>query len=270
MTTIEEVNNLLDEINNSELDVTETNYYGTIHNRCPLLRKALVCLNKISNIDNISKEEISKLCQTLDNIMKNKFKELNPDFTDEVLNNMVMVYKWGYIDCPLDIFVIDDVVFQKRAVLTEFGDVNDIDIFIPEGLEPYDNINSNFFNYNVKAFQFDDHLTREDNIYTSEIMSDNINKLYGSDITINKDYRVTYNSFRGYIYMNKKFYEISKLIKEKKECEIKICIQEKDSFTLYYINQTFVNDKPIWTLVKKEDNVWKLTDEIIKKKGFSK
>ena len=65
-------------------------------------------------------------------------------------------------------------------------------------------------------------------------------------------------------YINMKFDDIGRSLKSKNECNIKLCIQNGDDLTLYYIHQSFKDDKSIWNVVKTNNEVWKLTEEALK------
>ena len=70
-----------------------------------MLRIALLCFCSICNIQNASKEEKNSLSEELDIIMKNKLKELNSDFSDEVLSNMIESYYRGDGYCWINVYI---------------------------------------------------------------------------------------------------------------------------------------------------------------------
>jgi len=155
----------------------------------------LLCFNNICDINDISKEERNVLSEELDIIMKNKLKNLNPDFSEDVLSNMIALYSRGYVKFPMDILVVDDAVFQKEGTFNEFGEIYKIKTFMFEGSAPYYDIYDIFFTYNIdldNIFAYEDYLTREDAMFTFKFISDYINSIYGKNITkpiyeLNKD-----------------------------------------------------------------------------------
>ena len=45
--------------------------------------------------------------------------------------------------------------------------------------------------------------------------------------------------------------------------------QDKENIILYYVHQSFKDDKPIWTVVKTNSKVWRLTEEVLKSENNS-
>ncbi len=209
--------------------------------------------------------------------LKNKLIELNPCFSEETLNNMICTYKRGYIIYPMDIIVIDDAVFHKEAVLDDFSSIHEIRTFMFEGMRPYYSISEiDFIVYESDIFSSEEGLSIEDKIYTSRFISDCINSIYGENITKPKYELNSDTIFYGYdglvfnkitgiaVYVNMNFVDIGRSVKDKKECDIKLCIQNEDEIILYYIHQSFKDNKPIWTIVKTNNEVWRLNDEVLK------
>ena len=64
--------------------------------------------------------------------------------------------------------------------------------------------------------------------------------------------------------MNIKFMDIARSLKSKEERDIKLCVQSDDDIIVYYIHQSFNDREPVWNVVKTIDEVWKLTDEVLK------
>ena len=203
---------------------------------------------------------------------------------------MTGCYGRGFIIYPMDILVLDDAVFNKEAEYDDFGSIYKIRTFMFDSIKPYYNVFSidftlsdynfyNFFSPNRK-----EQLTTEEDIYTSKFMSNKINSICKKNITKPKYELNTENSFYGYdgltsgevrginIYINMKFDDIGRSLKSKEECDIKLCIQDNDDITLYYIHQSFKDDEPVWNVVKTDNKVWKLTEEVLKldNKGMNK
>ena len=282
MSTIKDIKLKIQEIKNSDFKIEDFNYYDGIHKRSTLLRKALICVNSIGSLDNISKEEKKELYKELDKVMKNKLKKISSSFNDEVLNNMINSYYRGYIIYPMDIFVIDDAVFQKEGIYDDFGFIYKIETFMFRNMRPYYNAYDidftvsefNFFNSSIKELK--EPLTREDDMYISKFISDSINSIYNKNIT-RPTYELNTNTEHyGYsgittgelygvnCYINKNFIDIGRNIKKKEECDIKLCIQNKEDIILYYIHQSFKEEKPVWNVIKTNNKVWRLTEEVLK------
>ncbi len=265
------------EIGKSDFEIkTMQDYWYNEKKYTTLLKEALICYNDICNKER-SKEEQTYLKKELDKMMKNKFKELNPNFSEETLNNMLNTYKRGRVIYPMDILVIDDVVFNKEAVLDEHGLIYEINILMCAA-------NSYF---HISDYEFELYETiiipdwlnslpekKIDNI--SKFISESINSMYGKNITtLAKELEKNTNSCylthivdnRVKIYINMNFYDIVRKILTKEECDIKICIQDEDNITLYYVHQHFKDDKPIWDVVKINNEIWKLSEAILKLKN---
>ena len=218
--------------------------------------------NEICNINNISREERTKLFKEIDEVMKSQFLKLNPNFSEETLSNMMNTYKGGYIIYPMDILIVEDAVFHKEGIMDDFGSIYKIKTSMYEGMRPY---------YNILALEFilSDFdilsLQTEEKKYISKFISDNINSTYQKNITIPKYILNSEGVSYGYSgLVNEVDGDIGRNIKAKKECDIKICIQNKDDITLYHVHQFFKNNEPIWRVVKTNNEVWKLTDEALK------
>lgn len=281
MQTLSDVKKKINEIKNSDFKIREIDYYNGKQKVCNLLRSALICCNAISSIANISEVREAELYKELDEVMKNKIKALNSNFSEEILNNMVCAYKRGYIIYPMDIFVIDDAVFHKEGKFNDFDDIYEIQTFMFEDLKPYYNISDIAFTLDDEDEE--DFLTqkeveeeKKDDIFTSKFISNNINSIYKENITVPLCELNTATTLYGHkglvsreigrenIYINMKFDDIKKSLKKGNECDIKICIQNKEELTLYYVHQSFKDNKPVWCVVKTSSEVWRLTDEILK------
>ncbi len=265
-------------IGNSDFEIkTMQGYWYNGEKYTPLLKEALICYNDICNKEQ-SKEEQTYLKKELDKTMKNIFKELNPNFSEETLNNMLDTYKRSRVIYPMDILVIDDVVFNKEAVLDEHSLIYEINVLMCAA-------NSYF---HISDYEFELYETivipdwlnslpekKIDNI--SKFISESINSMYGKNITtLAKELEKNTNSCylthivdnRVKTYINMNFYDIVRKIEiQKEECDIKICIQDEDNITLYYVHQHFKDDKPIWDVVKINNEIWKLSEAILKLKN---
>lgn len=279
MKTLSDIKEKIEEIKNSDFKIGKIEYYDGNHKVSNLLRSALICCNAIGGIDNISKEESTELHGELDEVMKSKLKGLNPNFSDETLNNMINTYKRGYIIYPMDIFVVDDAVFHKEGVFDDFDSIYEIKTFMFENMKPYYSVSDMYFtldDFDFFSTQQKESLTKEDDIYTSKFISDSINSIYKANITKPLYALNTDTVFYGYnglasgkvhgvnVYINMKFDDIGRSLKAKNECDIKLCIQNGDDIILYYVHQSFKDNEPVWGVVKTNSEVWKLTEEVLK------
>ena len=274
--TIEDIKEKIEEIRTSDFQIEDFNFYGRNHKISVLLRSAQICVNSISNIDNISKEDKTKLYKQLDETVKEKIKYLNPNFTDDILDNMTSTYKRGYIIYPMDILVLDDAVFHKEGEYNDFSSIYKIKTFMFQNMKTYyDAFGIDFTLGDFSPFRKKT-LTTEEDIYISKFISKNINSITNKNITKPLYELNTENTVYGYrgltsgdeskanIYINMKFDDIGRSIKEGTECDIKICIQSEEDIILYYIHQSFEDNKPVWNVVKTNNEIWKLTEEALK------
>jgi hypothetical protein len=283
MRTIDEINEEIEEIRESEFELDKVYLHGDEHKVITLLRQALRCYGHICCMSDISSDDRKQLKDKLDNIMKTKLLRLNNNFSEETLNNMLVGYKRGYIKYPMDIFVIDDAVFTKEATFDDFGQVFEIETFMFDNMKPYFNITSLYFTYDEDDYLFTPKfdLTREEIMTISKFLSDNINSICKENITkplyeTNTEksfsgYRgLTYGEARGEVYINKRFNELAQNIIDKQESDIKFCVLNGDDITLYYVHQSFKDNEPVWTLEKTNNEVWRLSEELLKNKKDNK
>ena len=284
MSTLYDVNKKIEEIRDSDFIVEDITIYYTPNKVCNLLRKALICKNYISSIDDASKENKKTLYNILDDLMKNKLKKLNPNFTEEILNKMTSSYDSSYFIYPMDIFILDDAVFFKEGVFDDFGSIYKVKTFMFKNQRPYYNVSDIDFvlvGFDIFSPQ-SEQLNIDDQKYISKFISDNINSMYKKNITRPIYELNTETMYYGCdsivsgevggvnVYINMKFKDIGKSLKSKEECDIKVCIQEGEDITLYYVHQSFKDDKPIWNIIKTNNEVWRLTDEVLKKENECK
>lgn len=274
--TIEDIKEKIEAIRTSDFQIEDFNFYGRNHKISVLLRSDQICVNSISNIDDIHKEDKTKLYKQLDEIIKGKIKYLNPNFTEDILDNMTSTYKRGYTIYPMDILVLDDAVFHKEGEYNDFSSIYKIKTFMFQNMKPYyDAFGIDFTLRDFSPFS-KKKLTTEEDIYTSKFISENINSITNKNITKPLYELNTENTFYRHggltsgdesnanIYINMKFDDIGRSIKEQNECDIKICIQSEEDIILYYIHQSFEDNKPVWNVVKTNNEIWKLTEEALK------
>ena len=287
MTYLDEAKNQLEEIRNSNFIICKDEYDNKKIKYSKLLKKAVICFHTIHHIGN-SSEELFRIAE-LNDIMKNKFKELNPNFSEKVLTDMTYTYHKPFIKYstgikfPIDILVVDDAVFQKVAEYDDNYDISNIETFMPLGYEPYYNVNDIRFttDYNNRL-NYDNELSIEAKKATSKVLSQLINQVFGENITkpkyeLNTDTRyvgvsgLTGGEVKGVnVYINKSHDDIGKHIFEKKECNIKFCTQKDDDITLYTVHQSYSDNYVSWTIKNINEDIWKLTKAASKNKNNNK
>lgn len=233
-----------------------------------LLRIAQSSKYMINNFSGLNEEEKKKLDSKIDDIMKERFKELNSSLSDITLKNMVESYERSEIYYPFDILVIDDAVFYKEGVINEDNRIYQIRIFRFEHLKPYFEITAPCFTYSDFCFNEEERprLTTTEEEYVSKFISDNVNLISGENLVeINKNSvygGVSSLNERINVYMNKDFYEIYEILKNKEECDIKMCVRKGEDMVLYYIHQYIKDNDPVWIVKKVNSYVWKMSEAI--------
>ena len=266
---MKEAEKILEELKNTEYEV-EPKYirdrgsFDTVN----LLRIAQRCGYMIERFSSLKSEEKKEYSSKLDDIMMEKFKELNPSFNDIILKNMVESYGRSEIYYPFDILVIDDAVFYKEGVINESNRIYQMRIFRFEHLKPYFEITAPCFTYSDFCFNGEErpHLTITEKEYVSKFIRDNVNLISGKNLVeINKDNvygGVSSLNERINVYMNKDFYEIYEILKNKEECDIKMCVRKGEDMVLYYIHQYIKDNEPVWIVEKVNSCVWKMSEAI--------
>ena len=282
MATLDDVKKRIEEIRNSAFQVSDYNFGGNNIKCSKLLRSAQKCILSIYDIENSSSKEKPVLIEELDKVMRDKLKELNSDFDERVLSYMVLqAYHSSSDKYPMDILVVGDVAFQVEGIVGVSGEIREIKTFISEGLSTYYSAYGDLFAYKIDSnnpFSEED-LTKEEDRDTSKFISDQINSIYGKNIT-----KPIYESnkaeiHRGYsglttgdvdgvnVYINRTHDNIGRSIKAKQEGEVKFCVQVYDDITLYTVYQSFEEDKPIWNVVNENRDIWRLTEAASKNKN---
>ena len=288
MATYEELEKGLSELreNNFNFMVREVGFRKILSSA--LLRNAVIYHNNIGRLEDTHEKE--KLYQELDMIMANKFKELNSNFSENIIKNMLLCYRRGMVQYPLDIMVIQDAVFIKEGIYGDFGDIYKIRTFMFDYSDAlyFDIINGFYFEFDEDEClflpsHFDLLLSTEELMNVSKIISENINEvlrpLYNCRVTkptyeLNTD--TVHYGYKGLsygdisrinIYLNRNFNGIAKSIINKEESDIKMCVQDGDDISLYNFHQSFENNKPICSAVKLDEPVWKLSEEAMKKEN---
>ncbi len=269
MRTIADAKKILADIKKRNMRVEEIFYNRKSYKYVPLLRSALIFANSIHYIDNITEEEKEELKNELDNIMSRKFQELNPNLSEDVLTNMLSTYYRGYIILPMDIFVVDDAVINKEGIYNDFGFIYKVTTFMFDGMTPYFDVSSMFFTLEDRNFDLEkkECLTKEEILDTSKFISDSINAIYKEIITEVLNYNVISETSGISVYINKRLKDIGRSLKHKEECNLKICIQNKDDIKVYSIHQAFKDNAPIWNVVNINNDVWRLTEEVLKQEN---
>lgn len=269
------------EINN--LETEDFNYFKTeIHYEeqyvTKLLRKALVYYNKIYRLKDKKKE--LELENKLSIIMKNKFKELNPSLSENVLEDILTCYQRGNICFPLDILVLHNGVFIKEGIIDDYGEISYTRTLMVEGR--YFNIFNEYFLFSDPStpdFKLNE-ISNEENKEISKFLSDSINEVFQDEylmpITrplyeLNSD-RCFYG-IRGLvsnvktlnIYINERYNNIANSIINKVECDFELYVKDNEEISVYIIHQLFKDNKPIWSIKKLDLSIWCLSEETIKR-----
>lgn len=278
MVSYEELNR---KINN--LEIEDFNYYKTQINyeeqyATNLLRKALLYFNKIYLLEDKKKE--LELENKLSLIIKNKFKELNPFLSEKVLEDMLTCYQRGNICFPLDIYVLHNGVFIKEGIIDDYGEISYTRTLMVEGR--YFNIFNESFLFNdltIPDFELNE-ISNEKNKEISKFISDSINDVFQEEylMPITKPlYELNSNrcfyGIRGLvsnvktlnIYINARYNDIANNIVNKTECDFELYVKDNEDISIYKINQSFKDNKPIWSIKKLDLSMWYLSEEAIKR-----
>ena len=272
MKTLNDINKQIEIIENGDFNVKET---VDDYKVCSILRNARSCSYSIGMMEDVTEEKKLELSNKLYKIMKEKFKSLNPNFSEETIDNMIASCSQGVIYSPVDIFVVDDAVFYKNEVLDDFGMIFETKTVMPNNIPPYYNVLHPFFTSRVLnpfSPEAQNGLTGAEQMYTSRFISGSINSIYGANITKPICELTVYGKeivvgevYGVNAYINMHFDDIGKSIRSKSESDIKLCIQKEDNINLYYIHQTFKDGNPVWNVVRTDNHVWKLSEEILKR-----
>ena len=274
MASIEQAKERLEKIKNTDFSVSEVKFYGKIHRRCNLLREVLLCYESFYYLHEKEKEYE----EALDDIMEDKFRSLNPDLSEEVIHAMTYSYKRSDIICPMDIMVIDGLVFNKEAVCYEGGrDIQKIKTYMFNEVNGFFDVLNEWFVLEAYLHNKKNDLTDEEEKNTVNILSYNINNVYGSNIVkpANKEYSSVATKLLGYdnhpviISLNMSFLDYGKALRDKEECDLKLCFKDGDDITMYYIHQSFKDADPVWIVTGSSKEVWTLTEAIEKQKDNS-
>ena len=291
--SIKEIEENIKELEKQDFELIElNNIYGMIYDKkikcCELLRSTLLLINSISYIKADSKEKEKSLnslkmdlYKRINDIMKNKLKELNPDFDEITLNQMIKYCNRGIVMYPIDIIVIDKAVFHTEGELDDsFNFIcRTSTLMLKNSKNPYHNIFDEDFICDEEKYviSYDRDLTMEDFNSTAEFVSKQINFICKNNITKPQNGELTKGNDKGInVFFNTRLDDIALSIKKKQECDIKFCTQcynddtlLSDDITLYIIHQSFNGDIPVWTVTKEDKNVWRLTENVSKSKKES-
>ena len=197
--SIKEIEENIKKLEKQDFELKElNNIYGMKYDKkikcCELLRSALLLNNSISYIKADSKEKEKSLdslkmdlYKRINDIMKNKLKELNPDFDEITLNQMIKYCNRGFVMYPIDIIVIDKAVFHTEGILDDsFGFIYEINtLMLKNSKNPYHNIFDEDFICDEEKYiiSYDRDLTMEEFNSTAEFISKQINSICKKNIT---------------------------------------------------------------------------------------
>ena len=245
----------------------------------PLLRKVLLLYNDI-NYSYKDGEKI-ELLEILDEIMKNKFLEINPNLNDIVLNQFLAVLKRNSCIYPLDFYVISNAVIFKEMILDD-----DNPSFIRTSMlsnnGKYFNVLDNIYFTLQPCFGSDEeekkYLEEEKKIlsFVVENINNLLNFLY-KDIRINQSFKfdkphleLNKNAENLNIYLNKCLYELIFGLILNQELDIELIIQNGDNITLYKIVQKKCMNELNWIILNSNNDVWTLSKSTIEYEKESK
>jgi len=277
---MEEIEKLIDELQNENFNFQESEFYDEKIYASTLLRKALIYYNKIGYAKN--KEEYQRLKNKLDCIMSSKIRNLNPDFDDNIIKEMVDCLKRGIFQYPIDMFVVSQGVFLKEGTYDDFGSLYKMKTFMFRMNGKYYDVydGSDFLIENPFSLLDRVRLTNEQNMALSKFISDNINNLLSPSnetrivkpiYELNKygvfygASGITYGDVRGInIYLSKKFPDIALSMMNKEECDIEMLVQKGDDIEVYLFHQLFKEENPVWYGKRVDAPIWRLSEEAMK------
>ncbi len=281
MVTIKDIKDKIEEIRNTEFEVgeysnnifrcDEEKYNIIRHKVINIFRSALLCNFSIQQLSYESEKIAKELHQELDEVIKSKLREIRPDFDETTLNRITQTYKSSVVVYPFDVIVLDDVIFSKIGIFNDNSSIYRIEVYMQGGTKPFYDI----FDYDFIASDYYLHwhelssivLDSKDEMQATDLIINNINTLYNEKILWTDDGI----SIRGKIdtqkiFLDMKYNEIGRNIRDKKECDLRLCIQNGEDITLYYIHQSYKDDKPIWNIISVNNEPWRLTDAVLNQK----
>lgn len=286
--TIEKIKKQLERIKNSDFEINTTYFFCGEEQYCKILKDAWICVNNIDSVNNATKEEKKNLHRKLDAIMMEKYKDINPNFSEKTIKRLINTYYRGIIIFPMDILVIDDEMFRKVGMLDDYGSINSIKVLMAKDKSLYYDVFDEEFSDSDDSFLLNpifETRGKDDIKNIAKFISDEINRISGYDVAeptyeietregkshMHED-SLSRKSYGINIYLNTDFYNIVKILLEKSECEIKMLVQSGEDISLYYLHQSFANDKPSWKIIDVKREVWKLSETIlnIKKQAHTK
>lgn len=250
-------------------------------NTLPLLRSFLVLNGDILYLKN--KEQEIELSNMIDNIIVEKFKELNPNFSDNIFKTILQTFKMAYPVYPIDIYIISNAVFLKRAQLNDHNIPENLDMTLINLPESYHSLyNTMYFslsNPDLKNISFDlnsdeiELITQRIKNYIKDVLS-----LYYSQDFINHVFHIGSDEdnygkngiFHEYanvknVFLDRKYSDILKTIIAHHECDIEMIVENKEDFAHFYIHQSFIENELVWYIEKVETPVWCLSEAVLEK-----
>lgn len=229
----------------------------------------------------------------INQILKSKILELNPNFTEKTLKEMLSGIYRSMQMIVKDVIVVRDAVFFREIQLDDFGKFYKKNIFMLEGLKEEDYKNVGKFNFTFVEFpkpwqrpRFKTELSKEKNIEIHNYIVDNLNKL-GFDIyntnpikaDISKNSSNEYYTDGNCIYQTPlKYYishgynQICSAFCDSLDLNIFLIINDNKSEFIwtYMINQTNYNGELKWCIKEYPIEPWILSKELEKQEKCKK
>ena len=247
---------------------------GVEVNISSLLRKILILYNKISFLKKDGQS--IELGKNLDEIVKNKFLNLNSNLNELVLTQILSTLKRSSIIYPLDYYTISNIVVFKEMILNESNPYI-VKTFVLSNNGHYFNILDDIY-FTLKPefdnFDYEENSFHKKEIYVSKFISNNINYILKNiydNVTIKPCYETDPLRYAGLtrensnelnIYLNGYFYEILFNIENKKDMNLELVIHDNNNLYLYNIEQRYNGDIPIWKITKSDKKVWILSETV--------
>lgn len=247
----------------------------------PLLRSFLVLNSNILNLNN--EEQQAELVRMIDNIIIEKFKELKPDFSDSHLKTILKIFKMAYPVYPIDIYVVLNAVFLKKARLNDFSVPENLDMALFNIYEPYHPI-YNLTYFSSSNFDLNDNTidlnSDEIESITERIKNyiiDTLSLYYDNDFIVHVFHlgpdEESYGKNRIFheyanvknVFLDRGYSDILKAIIERHECDIEMIVENEEDFAHFCIHQVFIENELVWNIEKVDTPVWCLSEAVLEK-----
>lgn len=225
-------------------------------------------------------EELDRLSNRLRNVLKEKFKRVNPDFSDEIIEHMLSSYSFGLFYVPYEIEVINSLVFCRVHIYDDFGSIEKGKIYL---------LHSDFNHIDNSAeFEFDckKNFIREEyekvfnskeiEMKVADFICRSINQICEKDVVSPLYKRNTDKIFYGYraietiggasVLVDSNYDKICKAMYEERPIIMNlVLIENNESIVCFEIKQTMTCGLPNWEVINKFTDSWKMSRALKKK-----